>query len=152
MGDVDTSTEAVLAWVNEPTTVRVVGDLADLLAALVAERDEARAEVQALREAFESLPGEIATVLHEMKRATAPPGVALSMTGHGSVIVEVGGRFAASLGYAPSRRAKEAWSAVTDDGYESKVTATGPTLQAVLDKVLAAAVPEAPAAGTDGGA
>ena len=178
MGDVDTSTEAVLAHLGTEAGLAKVGQIAaalrrrndhlapafqdstDMAAAdvlnavpaLVAERDEARAEVQALREAFESLPGEIATVLHEMKRATAPPGVALSMTGHGSVIVEVGGRFAASLGYAPSRRAKEAWSAVTDDGYESKVTATGPTLQAVLDKVLAAAVPEAPAAGTDGGA
>jgi len=152
MGDVDTSTEAVLAWVNEPTTVRVVGDLADLLAALVAERDEARAEVQALREAFESLPGEIVTVLHQMKRASAPAGVALSMTGHGSVIVEVGGRFAASLGYAPARRGKESWSAHTDDGYASMLTATGPTLQAVLDKVLAAAGVKAPAAGTDGGA
>lgn len=69
-----------------------------------------------------------------------------------SGIVEVGGRFAASLGYAPARRGKESWSAHTDDGYASMLTATGPTLQAVLDKVLAAAGVEAPAAGTDGGA
>ena len=139
MGDVDTSTEAVEAWVADYRAAHGGGDIADLIETLDAKRAEARAEVERLRAALESLPGEIATVLDQMKHATATPGVALSMTGYGSVIVEVGGRFAASLGYAPSRQANEAWSAITDNGYESKVTATGPTLQAVLDKVLAAA-------------
>ena len=51
MGDVDTTTEAVQAWVEKWS----VGDSTALIRALVAERDEAQAEVERLRAVVVSL-------------------------------------------------------------------------------------------------
>lgn len=48
VGDVDTSTETVEAWTDALRSNIRTGPLADLVEALVAERDEARAEVKRL--------------------------------------------------------------------------------------------------------